>query len=188
MQLRFNRYIFGIALILLCAVDWAVVSIVLAGGDIVYAMGAMAALMAVAMVPLLLMARPPVVARVESDMLRVGRQRAYLGDILRISMDGRTLVFAVRARDEAGFWVGAYGERTLELPLRRVDGGRKAAQHFVAQVEIARQSAPELVTAAPPPPPLVRPRRDGIDPDLATPVARPAAAQPARAGFGRKGL
>lgn len=187
MQLRFNRYIFGIALILLCAVDWVVVSIAMAGGDIVYAMGAMAALMAVAMVPLFLMARPPVVARIEGDMLRVGRQRAHLGDILRISQDARALVFAVRARDEAGFWVGAYGERTLELPFRRIDGGRKAAQHFVAQVEIVRHSVPQLVTEAPPAPPPT-PRRDGIDADVRPPLDDRPAAAPVRAGFGRKGI
>jgi hypothetical protein len=184
MQLRFNRYIPAIALILLCAVDWAVIAIALNGLDIVYAMGAMAALFVVAMVPLFLMARPPAVARIEGDMLRIGRQRAHLGDILRISLDAKTLTFAVRARDEAGFWVGAYGERALEMPLRRVDGGRRAAQHFVAQVEMARQSVPELVTEAAPAP---KPRRDGVDPDVRPPLDRPATA-PVRAGFGRKGL
>jgi hypothetical protein len=188
MQLRLNRYIPGIALILLCAVDWVVIAIAMSGLDIVYAMGAMAALFVVAMVPLFLMAKPPAVARIEGDMLRVGRQRAHLGDILRISQDAKTLTFAVRARDEAGFWVGAYGERALELPLRRVDGGRKAAQHFVAQVEIARQSVPELVTETPSAPaPVARPRRDGVDPDMRPAPERPAAA-PVRAGFGRKGL
>lgn len=188
MQLRFNRYIFGIALILLCAVDWAIVAIALNELDIVYAMEAMAGLFVVAMVPLFLMARPPVVAAIEGDMLRVGRQRAHLGDILRISQNAKTLTFAVRARDEAGFWVGAYGERPLELAFRGIDGGRKAAQHFVAQVEIARQSVPELVTEAPPaPPPIAKPRRDGIDADVRPPIDnRPA--QPVRAGFGRKGL
>lgn len=188
MQLRFNRYLFGIALILLCAIDWLVIAVALNGLDLVYAMGAMAALLAVAMVPLFLMARPPVVARVEGDMLRVGRERAHLGDILRISISDNTLVFAVRARDEAGFWVGAYGERELTLPLRRVEGGRRAAQHFVAQVELVRQSVPELVTEAAPPP---RPRRDGIDPDVRPPLDDRRAAEtapPARAGFGRKGL
>ena len=185
MQLRFNRYIFGFVLILLCAVDWVVIAVALNGLDLVYAMGAMAALLVVAMVPLFLMARPPVVARVEGDMLRVGRQRAHLGDILRISMEAGALVFAVRARDEAGFWVGAYGERALTLPLRRVDGGRKAADHFVAQVEMARQSVPELVTEAAPSP---GPRRDGIDPDIRPPLDDRPAAPPIRAGFGRKGL
>jgi hypothetical protein len=184
MQLKFNRMVLGLVLVALTGVDWAVIAFALNGLDIVYAMGAMAALMVVAMVPLFLMARPPTVASIEGDMLRIGRQRAHLGDVLRISVDAKTLAFAVRARDEAGFWVGAYGERALALPLRRIDGGRKAAQHFVAQVEMTRQSVPQLVTetaAAPPPP--VRPRRDGIDPDLAVP---PASA--ARAGFGRKGL
>jgi hypothetical protein len=189
MQLRFNRYIFGFVLILLCAVDWAVIAIALNGLDIVYAMGAMAALFVVAMVPLFLMARPPTIASIEGDMLRVRHQRAHLGDILRISLNATTLVFAARARDEAGFWVGAYGERDLTLPLRRIDGGRKAAQAFVAYVEFTRQSVPELVTEAPPapPPPPARPRRDGIDPDVRPPLDRPAAA-PVRAGFGRKGL
>jgi hypothetical protein len=188
MQLRFNRYIFGIALILLCAIDWAVIAIALNGLDIIYAMEAMAGLMVVAMVPLFLMARPPAVARIEGDMLRIGRQRAHLGDILRISLDAKALTFAVRARDEAGFWVGAYGETALVLPLRRVDGGRKAAQHLVAQVEMVRQSVPQLVAEAPPaPPPPPRPRRDGVDPDVPPAAERPAAA-PVRAGFGRKGL
>lgn len=192
MQLRFNRTIFGIVLILLCAVDWAVIAIALQGFDIVYAMGAMAVLMVVAMVPLFLIAMPPTVARIEGDMLRVGRQRAHLGDILRTAMDAKTLSFAVRARDADGVWVGAYGERALELPLRRIDGGRKAAQHFVAQVEMARQSVLQLVTEAPPAPPASpRPRRDGLDPDMAPPLERPIGLQPApaaRAGFGRKGL
>lgn len=191
MQLRFNRYLLGFALILLCAVDWVVVAIVLRGGDIFTAMEVMTGLFALAMVPLFMMAKPPVVARIEGDMLRVGRQRAHLGDVLRIAMDAKTLRFAVRARDEDGFWVGAYGERTLELPLRRVDGGRKAAEHFVAQVEITRRSVPELVTEAPPAPPppprIERPRRDGVDADVRPPIDnRPA--PPVRAGFGRKGL
>lgn len=186
MQLHLNRYIPGLALILLCAIDWAVIAVALNGLDIVYAMGAMAALFVVAMVPLFLMAKPPSVARIEGDMLRVDRQRVHLGDILRISLDARTLTFAVRARDEAGFWVGAYGETALALPLRRIDGGRKAAQHFVAQVEMTRQSVPQLVTETPPAPPP-RPRRDGVDPDIRPAPERPAAA-PVRAGFGRKGL
>jgi hypothetical protein len=191
MQLRFNRTLPGIALILLCAVDWAVIAIAMHGLDIVYAMGAMAALFVVAMIPLLMMARPPVIAGIEGDMLRVGRQRAHLGDILRTSINAGTLSFAVRARDENGFWVGAYGERDLALPLRRIDGGRKAAEHFVAQVAITRQSVPELVTEAPPAPaPAARPRRDGVDPDVRPALDHPAAPPPvaARGGFGRKGL
>ena len=188
MTLKFNRVRLGLILMVLMGIDWAVIAFALGGLDIVYAMGAMGALMVVALVPLFLMAKPPTIARIEGDMLRVGRQRAHLGDVLRISMDARTLGFAVRARDEAGFWVGAYGERMLELPLRRIDGGRKAAQHFVAQVELTRQSVPELVTEAPPaPPPQLRPRRDGVDPDVRPAPERPAAA-PVRAGFGRKGL
>jgi hypothetical protein len=164
-----------------------VVSVVMAGGDIVYAMGAMAALMVVAMVPLFLMARPPVVAAIEGDMLRIGRQRAHLGDILRISISGKTLSFAVRARDEAGFWVGAYGERDLTLAFRRIDGGRKAARAFVAHLELARQAVPELVTEAPSAPPPPKPRRDGVDADVRPPLDS-SPAPPVRAGFGRKGL
>ena len=187
MALRFNRYIFGIALILLCAVDWVVISLVMAGADLAYAMGAMGALMVVAMIPLFLMIRPPRVASLEGDTLRIGRNRAHAGDVLRISTGGNNLDVAVRARDEDGRWVGAYGERTLTLPLWRVDGGRKAAERFAAFVEVTRREVPPLPIEAAPAP---KPRRDGIDADMRPPLDdRPGEPAPAaRPAFGRKGL
>jgi hypothetical protein len=189
MQLRFNRYLFGIALILLCAVDWVVISLVLAGADIGYAMGAMIALMVVAMAPLFLMIRPPAVASLHGDTLRIGRGRAHAGDVLRISTAGKSLDVAVRARDEDGRWVGAYGERMLTLPLWRIYGGRKAAERFAAFVEVTRREVPPLpVEAASAPAPT--PRRDGVDPDVRPPLDdRAGEPEPsARPAFGRKGL
>ncbi|MES2442624.1 MAG: hypothetical protein V4574_07315 [Pseudomonadota bacterium] len=187
MQLKFNRMRIGMVLLVLTAIDWAVVAIALNGVDLVYAMGAMLALTVVAMVPFALMLKPPVLAAIEGDTLRVGRSRAHLGDILRISTGAATLTFGVRARDADGIWVGAYGERELALPLGRIDGGRNAAERFVAQVEAARQAVPSLPVEAPAPPPVPRPRRDGIDPEVA-PRMHPAVPAAARAGFGRKGL
>lgn len=188
MQLKYNRMRLGLILVALTGIDWAVIAFALNGVDLVYAMGAMAALMAVALVILLLMIRPPVLARLESDTLRVGRGKAHLADVMRVGYEDGALTFAVRARDADGHWAGAYGERLLALRLGRVDGGRKAADRFVALVEAARQAIPPLPVEEPPapPPPRLHPRRDGIDPDVRPPLERPAG--PARAGFGRKGL
>ena len=184
MQLRFNRYIFAIALGVLCVIDWAVISAVLSlGGDIVYAMGVMLALMLVAVVILILMIKPPAVASLHGDTLRVGRRSAHVGDVLRQSLQGNALTFAVRARDADGFWAGSMGERDLKLPFRKVDGGRKAAEQFAAFVEVTRQATPQLVQEARPVP--VAPRRE------ASPVLpeRPFAPAPAaRPAFGRKGV
>ncbi len=192
MQLRFNRYVFAITLLVIGGVDWTVIAVAINGGaDITYAMGGMVALMAAAMVLVGLMLKPPRLASIEGDMLRVGRGKAHLSDILRISTE-HGLSFAVRARDAEGFWAGSMGERMLALKRWRIDGGRKAVARFVAQVEAARKEVAPLAVEAPPaPPPPLRPRRDGIDSDPISPLPRPVglqAAPPMRAGFGRKGL
>lgn len=184
MQLRFNRYIFGIILGVLCVIDWAVISVVLnLGADVVYAMGVMAALMLVAVVILILMIKPPAVASLHGDTLRVGRKTAHVGDVLRQSLQGNALTFAVRARDSDGFWAGSMGERDLTMPFRRIDGGRKAAEQFAAFVEVTRQTTPQLVQEARPVP---APRQREASP--VAPVRAPAPTPAARAGFGRKGL
>jgi hypothetical protein len=191
MQLRFSRLILAFAMLGLFAVEWVAIMLALKGG-IEQAMIVMAVLLLLTLVILGAMLRPPAIAGIESDMLRVGRQRVHLSDVLRIATAQGALVFAIRARDADGFWAGSMGERNLALKLWRVDGGRKAAQAFAALVDTARKDVAPLPVAEPPAPRLpVRPRRDGIDPDVrpVDPVLAASATRPrAAGGFGRKGL
>ncbi|WP_375397973.1 hypothetical protein [uncultured Sphingomonas sp.] len=146
-----------------------------------------------------------VIGELDGATIRVMGREARVSDLESVHLmtatvnfvpTSRSLIFSFKARPTDGAWARSLGQLRVALPVRRIEGGRAAAESFGAMVIGARDrlagQQPPLVEKTGVDP-LPAERDDSFDPDaimaryLATRQVQSPPATPSRPTFGRKG-